>query len=184
MLPDAGLTIKSAGASWCPVLDRWQEQGVAFSLGLDIGTTFTAVGIARVDRVEIAPLGTRGWSVPSVVYLSPDQAILVGEAAERRASSTPFRVVREFKRRIGDPVPLIVGGSPMSAQALTGRLAQAVVRQAVALETGPPDHVVVTHPANWGPYKIDCLWQAIRIAELDQQSVVSLMTEPEAAAAY
>ncbi len=43
---------------------------------------------------------------------------------------------------------------------------------------------MVTHPANWGPYKIDCLWQAIRMATLDQLCPVSLMSEPEAAAAY
>ena len=157
---------------------------VGYSLGVDVGTTYTAVGISRSGRAEIAPLGARGWSVPSVVYLGADQTVLVGEPAVRRSASDPLRVVREFKRRIGDPVPLMVGGAPVSADTLTGMVLRAVVQQVVALETGPPDHAVVTHPANWGPYKIDCLWQAIRMATLDQLCPVSLMSEPEAAAAY
>ena len=122
--------------------------------------------------------------MPSVVYLGADQTVLVGEPAVRRSASDPLRVVREFKRRIGDPVPLMVGGAPVSADTLTSMVLRAVVQQVVALESGPPDHAVVTHPANWGPYKIDCLWQAIRMATLDQLCPVSLMSEPEAAAAY
>ena len=157
---------------------------VGYSLGVDVGTTYTAVGISRSGRAEIAPLGARGWSVPSVVYLGADQTVLVGDPAVRRSPSDPLRVVREFKRRIGDPVPLMVGGAPVSADTLTGMVLRAVVQQVVALETGPPDHAVLTHPANWGPYKIDCLWQAIRMATLDQLCPVSLMSEPEAAAAY
>ncbi len=157
---------------------------MGYSLGVDVGTTYTAVGISRSGRAEIAPLGARGWSVPSVVYLGADQTVLVGDPAVRRSASDPLRVVREFKRRIGDPVPLMVGGAPVSADTLTGMVLRAVVQQVVALETGPPDHAVITHPANWGPYKIDCLWQAIRMATLDQLCPVSLMSEPEAAAAY
>ena len=157
---------------------------MGYSLGVDVGTTYTAVGISRSGRAEIAPLGARGWSVPSVVYLGADQTVLVGDPAVRRSPSDPLRVVREFKRRIGDPVPLMVGGAPVSADTLTGMVLRAVVQQVVALETGPPDHAVLTHPANWGPYKIDCLWQAIRMATLDQLCPVSLMSEPEAAAAY
>jgi len=157
---------------------------VSYSLGVDVGTTYTAVGIARAERAEIAPLGSRGWSVPSVVFVCADQTVLIGEPALRRAATDPLRVAREFKRRIGDPVPLMIGRSPMSADALTGLLLQAVVEQIVTLESGPPEHLVLTHPANWGPYKTDVLRQAARLASLDRLCPVSLMTEPEAAAAF
>ena len=49
--------------------------------------------------------------------LLPDGGVVVGEAAEQRGASDPSRLVREFKRRVGDPVPLVVGGAPYSAQA-------------------------------------------------------------------
>ena len=47
-------------------------------------------------------------------------------------------MVREFKRRIGDSVPLIIGGSPYSAQALTARLLAWVVGIATERQGGPP----------------------------------------------
>ena len=157
---------------------------MGYTLGVDVGTTYTAVAICRDGRAEIAPLGNRGWSAPSVVYLGPHRTVLVGEPAVRRSATDPLRVVREFKRRVGDQVPLLVGGAPVSADTLTGIVLRAAVQEVVALETGPPDHVVVTHPANWGPYKTECLWQAIRMAALDRLCPVSLMSEPEAAAAF
>lgn len=157
---------------------------VSYYLGVDIGTTFTAVGVNRSGRTEVASLGDHGWSVPSVVYIGPDQQVLIGDAALRRAVTDPRRCAREFKRRIGDPVPIIIGGAPVSAELLTSMVLGSIVRQVRDLEAGPPDHIVITHPANWGPYKIDCLWQAVRLAEVDQLCSVSLMTEPEAAAAH
>ena len=157
---------------------------MGYSLGIDVGTTYTAAGICRDGRAEIAPLGARGWSVPSVVYLGADRSVLVGDAALRRAGSEPLRVVREFIRRIGDSVPMMVGGAPVSADSLTGMVLRAVLEQITALEGGPPDHAVVTHPANWGPYKVECLWQAIAMAGLDRLCPTSLMSEPEAAAAH
>lgn len=159
-------------------------EAVGYTLGVDVGTTYTAVGICRDGRAEIAPLGSRGWSTPSVVYLGPERTVMVGDAAVRRSAVNPAQVVREFKRRIGDQVPLMVGGSPVSADALTAIVLRAVVQEVVGQEAGPPSHVVVTHPANWGPYKTECLWQAIRMAGVDRLGPVSLMSEPEAAAAF
>jgi hypothetical protein len=46
---------------------------------------------------------------------------------------------------------------------------------------GPPEHVVVTCPANWGDYKRDLLDQAVRQADVGR---VSVATEPEAAAVH
>ena len=164
---------------------RGQERGtVGYTLGVDIGTTYTAIAICRDGRAEIAPLGNRGWSAPSVVFLGSDHTVLVGEPAVRRSVADPLRVVREFKRRIGDQVPLLIGGSPVSADTLTAIVLRAVVQEVVALEPGPPDHVVLTHPANWGPYKTECLWQGLRMAAVDELCPVSLMSEPEAAAAF
>ena len=179
-MPDSPTMTPEDGA-----MRRGQERGtVGYTLGVDIGTTYTAIAICRDGRAEIAPLGNRGWSAPSVVFLGSDQTVLVGEPAVRRSAADPLRVVREFKRRIGDQVPLLIGGSPVSADTLTAIVLRAVVQEVVALEPGPPDHVVLTHPANWGPYKTECLWQAIRMAAVDELCPVSLMSEPQAAAAF
>lgn len=151
----------------------------AYDLGIDLGTTYTAAATARGDRVEIVGLGNRAASIPSVILLREDETILTGEAANRRAATEPGRVAREFKRRMGDPTPLLLGGSPYSAEALTAKLLRWVVDRVAELEGGRAGHLAITHPANWGPYKQDLLAQAIRMADLP--GAVTL-TEPQAAA--
>src|SRR5512132_803122 len=122
---------------------------MAYFLGVDIGTTYTAAAVWRDGRYEIAGLGNRAATIPSVVLLRDDESVLTGEAAVRRAATEPSRVAREFKRRIGDPTPIIVGGTPYSADALVAKLLRWVVDQVSELEGGPPAGIAVSHPANW-----------------------------------
>jgi outer membrane protein assembly factor BamB/actin-like ATPase involved in cell morphogenesis len=151
---------------------------MTYDLGIDLGTTFTAAATARDGRAENVGLGNRSIAAPSVVFVQ-NGTVLAGEAASRRAVSDPDHVAREFKRRIGDSVPLILGGAPYSAQQVTSYLLRWVVERVSEREGGPPDRIALTHPANWGPFKRDLLLQAVRLAELDD---VVLITEPEAAA--
>ncbi|MEO3815970.1 Hsp70 family protein [Plantactinospora sp. B24E8] len=152
---------------------------MGYGLGVDLGTTYTAAAVRESDRVEVVRLGGRRPEIPSLVFVRPDGAVLVGEAAERRGAAESGRLAREFKRRVGDPVPILVGGSPYSAHALTARLLKEVYAIVGRLQDGPPDDVTVTHPANWGPYKRELLDQAIQLADLER---VTLRSEPEAAA--
>jgi actin-like ATPase involved in cell morphogenesis len=154
---------------------------VGYRLGVDLGTTYTAAAVNVGGRVEMLGLGIRAMQVPSVVFVRTDGGVVVGEAAEQEGAADPGRVVREFKRRVGDAVPLVVGGSPFSAQALTARLLAWVVGMATERQGGPPEHVCVTYPANWGPFKRDLLGQAIEMAGL-RGTPTSTRTEPEAAA--
>ena len=82
---------------------------MAYGLGVDLGTTYSAAAVARDGRVEAFSLGTSAPAIPSVVVVREDGEVLVGEAAERRASSEPTRTAREFKRRLGDSTPIVVG---------------------------------------------------------------------------
>ena len=160
-----------------------------YRLGVDLGTTWTAAAVTRsggaAGTAEVVSLGTRAAVVPSLVLVKADGDVLVGEAAARRGATEPDRLAREFKRRIGDPTPLLVGGSPWSADGLTGLLLRWVVDQVAALEGGPPEALAVAHPANWGEYKRDLLRQAVARADLDVPADrVVLVSEPEAAAAH
>lgn len=154
---------------------------VTYRLGIDLGTTYTAAAIVEEGRASIVSLGNRAPVVPTVVFLRDDDTILTGDAANRRGLSEPGRVAREFKRRVGDPTPLLLGGSPMSAQSLMAKMLRWTVDQVVQFQGSAPEHVTITHPANWGPFKLDLLHQAIRMADLEDCTVV---TEPEAAAVY
>ncbi len=153
-----------------------------YTLGIDLGTTFTAAAVCRDGHADICPLGSRTAAIPSVVLLREDGSALVGEPANRRALHEPDRVAREFKRRFGDSTPLILGGTPYSPEALTARLLSAVVEEVSTREGGPPSTVCLCHPANWGPFKTDLLQQAVRLADLTLP--VTLVTEPEAAAVF
>ena len=154
---------------------------MAYDLGVDLGTTFTAVAVCADGRSRIVGLTDRAAEMPSVVLIRADGAVLTGAAAERRAATEPRRVAREFERRLGDPTPLIVGGSPQPATSLLGHLLRAVVGKVSAAEGVAPDTVVLTHPANWGPYRRDIFAQVPRLAEVHD---VRMITEPEAAAAH
>ena len=152
-------------------------------LGIDLGTTYTAAAVHDGEprrRPEMVPLGERGPTVPSVLWLGLDGRFVAGDAAERRAVTDPERVARQFKRRLGDPTPLLVGETSVPAEVLTGRLLHWVVERAVQARGGErPAELVLTHPANWGPYKRDLLGKAAEIAGVPG---VVLVTEPQAAA--
>jgi actin-like ATPase involved in cell morphogenesis len=153
-----------------------------YALGIDLGTTYTAAAVWRDGHVEIASLGSRSAAIPSVVLLREDETVLTGEIAGRRGLSEPHRVAREFKRRLGDPTPILLGGVPYSAESLMARMLRAVVDEVTSREGGEPTRICVSHPANWGPYKIDLMYQVIRLAGIEQP--VQLVTEPQAAAVF
>lgn len=157
---------------------------MTYRLGVDLGTTFTAAATVGTTAGGPPPtmvgLGNRSLQIPSVLFLTEQQEILVGESAERRGLGQPDRVVREFKRRIGDTVPILVAGAPFSPQALTAHLLQYVVQTTSDRLGQPPNEVVLTHPANWGPYKLELLDQVARLAGVERSS---RCPEPLAAAA-
>ena len=154
---------------------------MTYRLGVDLGTTWTAAAIWEGGKATIFPLGQQRAAIPSVVLLRADGTVLTGEAALRRAITEPERVAREFKRRIGDTTPIIVAGAPYPAEALTARLLRSVIDQVATQQGRPPEQVVISHPANWGAYKLELLTDIARRADLDPAEC-AFITEPEAAA--
>jgi molecular chaperone DnaK len=152
---------------------------MSYHLGIDLGTTYTAAATHENGRIEVVPLGDRGPSIPSVLYLRPDGNVVAGDAANRHAVTDPERIAREFKRRLGDPTPIMFAGVPTPPEMLTGHLLRWVYDTVVRSKGTAPATVALTHPANWGPYKRDLLSRAADTAGL---AGVNLVTEPQAAA--
>ncbi|QJY44901.1 Hsp70 family protein [Pseudonocardia broussonetiae] len=156
-----------------------------YSLGVDLGTTFVAAAVARASQVEMFTLGDRSVVSPAVVYARDDGSLVCGDAAGRRAVSRPDRIGREFKRRLGDPTPIMLGGAAYAVTALLATLLRDVVERVVETEGGPPERVVLTHPANWGPFRRELFDEVPPLAGLAAHPVAPRMvTEPEAAAAH
>ena len=69
-------------------------------IGIDLGTTYSCVGIFKNGRVEIIPNELGNRITPSVVAFT-DEERLVGEAAKNQASNNPERSIYVVKRLIG-----------------------------------------------------------------------------------
>ena len=151
---------------------------MTYSLGIDLGTTFTSAAIHEGDRSSIVELSDRSSTIPSVIFLADDGTYYVGDAATRRTLMDPARAASQFKRRFGDTAPLRLGGTPLSADQLSAHLLRSVVDQVTQRQGRAPEHIAVTHPAGWGGYKLELLDHTIRAAGL---SDVTVITEPEAA---
>jgi molecular chaperone DnaK (HSP70) len=158
---------------------------MSYWLGIDVGSAFTVAAICREESgrralPEVVPLGGRSAFVSSVVYLGPDGQVVVGEAAERRAVTDPDRVVREFKRRVGDGVPMVLGGVSQSASQIAALVVSWVVERVAQRERGPAQGITITHPTSWGVHQIQAVADALRAVDVPE---LMFCTEPQAAAA-
>jgi Ethanolamine utilization protein EutJ (predicted chaperonin) len=151
----------------------------AYTVGIDVGTAFTAAATCRGERTEAVTLGDHGDVIPSVAFLREDDVLLVGDAAERRAVSDATRVARGFKRRIGDDVPVSLGGRRHTAEALTAAIVRWVVDLVTTREGGAPSRTVLTLPASWRDHRRELLLGAAAEAGVDG---AELLAEPVAAA--
>jgi len=154
---------------------------VGYSLGVDLGTTFTAAAISDGAQAEMITLGDRSVVAPSVVFVREDGEVVTGEAAGRRAASAPERAARTFKRRLGDPTPIRLAGASYPVTGLLSLLLRDVLSKVTETRGAPPERVVLTHPANWGAFRRGLFEEVPQLAGL---AGALLITEPEAAAAH
>jgi len=152
-----------------------------YGVGIDLGTSFTSAAVVGPDGARMVPL-SRGVVVPSVAYATPEGTLLTGLAAEEAARGGELgRVARGFKRRIGDPTPLVLGGTAYSPDALMAAQLRDVLEYLTRMEGSPPETIVLTCPAIWGPYRREHFEEVPRLAGVPASHV---LTEPEAVATH
>lgn len=150
-----------------------------YAVGIDLGTTFTSAAVGDATGTRMVPLSPE-IVVPSLAYHAPDGTLLTGAAAAS-AAVDPARLGRGFKRRLGDPTPLMLGGAAYSPSALMAAQLRAVLDQVTAAMGEPPASVMLSCPAIWGPYRREQFAEVPRLADVGD---VTMITEPEAAATH
>ena len=148
-------------------------------VGIDLGTTNSAVAIWRDGRAELIPNSLGHVLTPSAVSLDDAGAVLVGLAARERQSTHANQTATAFKRYMGSSRVTQLGKRAFLPEELSALVLQRLKEDAEAYLGQPVTEAVITVPA----YFNDKQRKATRRAgELAGLKVERLLNEPTAAA--
>ncbi|WP_026426034.1 Hsp70 family protein [Actinokineospora inagensis] len=154
---------------------------MSYVLGVDIGRTRCAAAVRRRDAdghhpVDVVALdGPARW-LPTALFLGESGEVLVGTAAERAGGQHPDRLARGVLDRVGDDVPVLLGGELYPAENLVAAVVGWVVDVAGDAEGEAPERIAVTHPPEWGAYRRGLLHEALAAAGLPGVTLLPTVT--------
>lgn len=153
---------------------------MARAVGIDLGTTNSAVAVLEGGEPTIIANAEGGRTTPSVVAFSKNGEVLVGEIAKRQAVTNVDRTIRSVKRHIGtDWKSPEIDGKRYTAQEISARILQKLKRDAESYLGESVTDAVITVPAYFDDAERQATKEAGEIAGLN---VLRIINEPTAAA--
>ena len=152
-------------------------------LGIDLGTTNSAAAVVMGGKPTIIPSAegptVAGKMFPSIVALTKDGQLLVGEPARRQAVTNPEGTVREAKRLMGTDRKITIHGKEYTPQQISAFILQKILRDTEAYLGEKMSKAVITVPAHFNDNQRQATIDAGEIAGL---KVTRIVNEPTAAA--
>ena len=147
-------------------------------IGIDLGTTFSAVGYVRKGAPNILPNGAERI-VPSVVGFTPAGSLVVGSPARNQYVLYSENTVRSIKRKMGSDEKVTLNGRAYTPTEISAIILREMKRIAEANLKTAVGRAVITVPA----YFSDAARQATKEAgEIAGFTVERIINEPTAAA--
>ena len=152
---------------------------MARAVGIDLGTTNSAIAVLEGGEPTIIPNAEGGRTTPSVVAFSKSGEILVGEIAKRQAVTNVDRTISSVKRHMGTDWSVEIDGKKYTAQEISARILAKLKTDAEAYLGEPVSNAVITVPAYFNDAERQATKEAGTIAGLTVDRIVN---EPTAAA--
>ena len=148
------------------------------TIGIDLGTTFSAVAVMEAGKSVIIPNAEGTRTTPSVVHLR-DNEIIVGQVARNQAIVDPAHTIRSIKRKMGTNEKIEIDGKQHTPEQISAMILQKLKRDAEAYLGQPVKNAVITVPAYFNDSQRQSTKNAGEIAGLN---VLRIINEPTAAA--
>ena len=151
-------------------------------LGIDLGTTNSAAAVIEGGRPVVIPSAEgatpAGKMFPSVVALTQDGQLIVGEPAKRQVVTNPDGTIFEIKRKMGTDYKVRAFGKEYSPEQISSYILQKIKHDAEVFLGYPVRKAVITVPAHFNDNQRQSTKDAGEIAGLE---VVRIINEPTAA---
>lgn len=148
-------------------------------IGIDLGTTNSAVAVMEGGSPVIIPNSEGNRTTPSIVAFTKDGERLVGETAKRQAITNPDRTISSIKREMGsDYKTAEIDGKKYSPEEISAMILQKLKSDAENYLNDTVTNAVITVPAYFTDAQRQATKDAGKIAGL---TVDRIINEPTAA---